>query len=160
MRYWSVIAFCCLLFVGACIKTNCDNTTCLNDGVCVQGNCACLAGYEGDDCGQWWSSKYAGSWQASDNYQKDDNKHEYSISIAAYNKDTIKVSNLLDSLSTVYCYRTGVRSFSIIGAASSDSSVVIKEGSANIDETSSIVTGLYSFTLNDSNITTYFTWKQ
>lgn len=146
--------------LGGCIKTGCDNTSCLNDGVCVQGNCACLAGYEGDDCGSLWADKYKGDWQAADNYPKDVNKHTYVVSVGVVGKDTFTLGNLMDSLSVIYCYRESTRTFNMIGAANADSSIVVKSGSGDIDATGSTVTGSYSFTLNDSSITTYFSWKK
>lgn len=149
-----------LLFLSACIKTNCEDTICLNGGVCVQSSCACLAGYEGEDCSKLWSDKYGGSWQAADNYQKDTAIHNYAITITTPNKDSFVIKNMLDSFSNVYCVREGKYTFNIISATSADSTLTISEGSGTYDESKGIVTGLYSFSLNDSNITTYFTWKK
>ncbi len=149
-----------LLFFSACIKTNCEDTTCLNEGVCVQGSCACLAGYEGGDCSKLWSDKYKGDWQVADNYQKDTSVHSYRITITTPNKDSIIIHNMLDSFSNIYCKRVGKYTFNVISATSADSSLTISEGSGTYDEGKGIVTGLYSFSLNDSSITTYFTWKK
>lgn len=160
MRLMTILGVFLAIALGGCIKTGCDTTTCLNDGVCVQGNCACLAGYEGDDCGSLWAEKFSTDWQAADNYPKDANKHNYIVSVTMLNKDTFKLNNLMDSLNVIYCYRKDTRTFSLTGIANSDSSIVLSSGEGSIDEANGNVTGSYSFTLNDSSITTYFSWQR
>lgn len=160
MRF-GVLYLSALLFLSACIKTNCEDTTCLNDGVCVQGNCACLAGYEGDDCSMLWSTKFEGAWQVADNYVRDAAVHSYAITITAPNKDSFVIDNMLDSFSnTIYCRRESKYAFNIMSVTSIDSTLKISEGSGTYDDVKGIVTGSYSFSFNDSNITTYFTWKK
>lgn len=156
----TIICLFSLSFFSGCIRSNCENTACLNEGVCVQGNCACLAGYEGADCSILWSDKYQGGWQAEDNYVKDTTVHSYSITITAPNKDTFIIENMLDSFSNIYCKRESKYVFNIISATSADSTLTISEGSGTYNEVKGIVTGSYSFSLNDSNITTYFTWEK
>lgn len=160
MRLMTVIGVFLAIALGGCIRTGCDNTTCLNEGVCVQGNCACLAGYEGDHCEDLWADKYSNVWQATDNYPKDVNKHNYTVSVTMISKDTFLLNDLMDSLGAIYCYRAGVRTFNMLGVANSDSSIVVKNGTGDINDAKNSVTGSYSFTLNDSSITTYFTWQR
>ena len=38
------------VFVACGGEDPCENITCLNDGVCDDGNCDCLLGFEGDTC--------------------------------------------------------------------------------------------------------------
>ncbi len=39
----------------------CQNTTCQNDGTCIDGDCECLPGFEGSQCEIWTSSKISGN---------------------------------------------------------------------------------------------------
>jgi hypothetical protein len=40
--------FSCGVFIGC--NDACDDTNCANGGVCLEGDCACPAGYSGDEC--------------------------------------------------------------------------------------------------------------
>lgn len=44
----------------------CENVVCLNGGVCDDGLCQCPLGYEGVKCETLWSTRYEGSFTASD----------------------------------------------------------------------------------------------
>lgn len=41
-----------LSFFNCKKKDSCEGITCLNDGICINGQCACPPGYSGDNCSQ------------------------------------------------------------------------------------------------------------
>ena len=162
MKYWSVF-ICLALFAmlsAGCIKSNCQDTVCANDGVCVQGNCSCVAGYEGEGCSILWTEKFVGNWQATDIYATDTAKHNYNLIISSIAKDTFLISGLADTLNNILCVRDTRFTFKVLATSIQDSTYVIKDGAAMMNVSANTVTGLYSFSLNDSVITTNFTWKQ
>jgi hypothetical protein len=50
----------------ACNKDKCKDVVCQNGGTCSDGNCNCLAGYEGDRCQTLSVTKFVKVWNASD----------------------------------------------------------------------------------------------
>jgi len=44
--------------VTACNTDPCKDTVCNNGGTCLEGNCTCPSGYEGDSCQTKWSTKF------------------------------------------------------------------------------------------------------
>lgn len=44
----------------------CKDIICKNDGVCEEGTCNCLPGFQGEHCEQRWQEKYEGVWAAQD----------------------------------------------------------------------------------------------
>lgn len=60
-----------LLLSPACDRNSCNNVVC-NDSpnsVCLDGQCACQQGYEGDFCDILSYEKYIGNYQVSENCQ-------------------------------------------------------------------------------------------
>jgi hypothetical protein len=51
---------------GTTLVRPCDNVICFNGGACLDGQCKCTQGFEGDKCTIKWSDKFVGSYQASD----------------------------------------------------------------------------------------------
>ena len=69
MRYTKLIPFLgfilCLCIFQSCGDNACDNVSCLNDGVCVEGTCDCPDGYTGSDCGTHCSENIFGIWSVT-----------------------------------------------------------------------------------------------
>ena len=50
-----LFGLCLIGILASCEKDDddpCDNVTCLNGGTCEDGNCDCLEGYTGNECGE------------------------------------------------------------------------------------------------------------
>lgn len=54
----AVSAFVLMMGFSACDP--CKDVTCLNGGVCDEGDCLCVGDYEGDDCGTHKIAKFLG----------------------------------------------------------------------------------------------------
>jgi hypothetical protein len=51
----------------SCDKKNCENVICsIPNSTCVDGNCYCIAGYEGDNCEILSYEKYIGSYNVTE----------------------------------------------------------------------------------------------
>lgn len=159
-KQWYILAslLIVVLSLSACIRDNCGNTVCQNEGVCVQGNCACVQGYEGDNCEKLWTDKFDGVWTASD--ETEGLLHGYDLTIVSSLKDTFLVLGLVDSVDTVYCVRKSRYVFDMLTKTLPDTTQKITSGSGTINETHTSVTGLYSFAYGDSVVATKFTWAK
>lgn len=62
----SIVAVVTVLFYNSCTSDPCKDVVCLNDGNCVDGTCACAAGYEGTDCSTLSADKFVGTWAGHD----------------------------------------------------------------------------------------------
>ncbi len=63
----STLALSTMLFFSSCTPDPCKDVTCLNNGTCNDGNCACVTGYEGTDCGTEMRAKFTGTYSISGN---------------------------------------------------------------------------------------------
>ncbi len=57
-----------LTALSSCDKKSCENVICsIPNSACVEGNCYCIAGYEGNNCEILSFEKYVGSYHVSEN---------------------------------------------------------------------------------------------
>jgi hypothetical protein len=162
-RHISITAiFTFIVFSGtylSCIKDTCSNTICNNGGVCVNGNCACPTGFEGEQCSDVWNAKFTGTWHAADVYFKDTAHRRYDIQITTDTlRDSFYINGFADTLNKILCLRTSYNNFSMINEQFVDSNLTIKSGNGTLDATGHKVTGVYSFKNRDTIITSSFTW--
>lgn len=151
-----------MLMVGfnSCVQDNCNGVLCYNDGVCVQGTCTCLSGYEGTQCERKWTEKFAGTWQASDTYFRDTVTNKYDLEILIGDAvDSFFLVGLTDTLDSIVCKRTGFYQFTF-GENIIDTNLTIKSGIGTISNNGQTVTGVYSFTFLDSSVNTNFKWQR
>lgn len=63
IKLLSVLAlFFTVVLFQSCETDPCENVTCLNDGICLDGTCDCPTGYSGADCGTHCSADIIGTW--------------------------------------------------------------------------------------------------
>lgn len=62
----SALALSTMLFFSSCTPDPCKDVTCLNNGTCNDGNCECVTGYEGTDCGTEVRAKFLGPYSVTD----------------------------------------------------------------------------------------------
>lgn len=144
----------------ACVKDKCAGIYCANGGVCVDAVCACARGYEGSSCEKKWLDKFTGTWQARDAYYKDTSYNMYTLQVSTVSSklDTFLITGFADSLS-VLCKRDSINRFSFIPDQKiKDTVYVIKTGYGRLDVAGGKVSGVYTFKLGDTLITTNFTW--
>lgn len=85
----------------ACHKDHCTNVKCLNKGVCDNGNCICLTGYEGPRCDTLSRNKFVGTFNGHDIcHPLTDTFHQYHIQfITVKNKPLeLTMKNLLNNV--------------------------------------------------------------
>ncbi|MEZ5017149.1 MAG: calcium-binding EGF-like domain-containing protein [Flavipsychrobacter sp.] len=156
---FAVLLLVAIIF-SSCIRDNCGGVSCQNEGVCVQGTCACLSGYEGDNCEKWWTDKFDGKWKVTD--VNGSLTQTYDLNIVSSLKDTFLIFGLVDSIDTdtVYCIRKSYYAFDILAKTMVDTTKKIESGSGTINKENNTVTGLYSFAFGDSVVATKFTWAR
>jgi hypothetical protein len=59
------LLICVIIFQSCGGDDPCENVTCLNDGVCIDGNCDCLEGFIGSDCGTPCREAIFGNWNVT-----------------------------------------------------------------------------------------------
>lgn len=163
-RYYnSLLAFFTLgLFICAgyssCIKNECVGVLCANNGVCVDGICACPFGYEGSNCGTEWYQKFAGSWTSSDKFINDTSGNIFSYDLQVQgSKDSFFISGFADTL-TVKCKLVALNTFTI-SSQRPDSFTTVTYGKASLDTNTMVVSGIYTIK-TDTTVTTRFSWKR
>lgn len=151
----------------SCIKDKCSGIVCQNGGICVDGACACIDGYEGTNCGSKWHSKFSGKWTATDKYNADTGTRIYPIEIAGTSPDSFRVYGL-SGRANVLCTKAANRKFTILPDQKTDTLLTVKSGNGTLNDDGS-VTGVYSFlqrtlindtTAKDTIITSKFTWTR
>jgi hypothetical protein len=148
------------LWVGysSCIKNKCVGVLCANNGVCVDGTCACPYGYEGATCNAEWYEKFSGSWHSSDKYINDTsgNIFLYDIQVQG-SKDSFFIAGFADTL-TIKCKLTSLNTFTI-SPQRADSFTTVTYGKASIDTATMTISGIYTIK-TDTTVTTRFSWKR
>ncbi len=66
IKLLSVLAlFLTVALFQSCEDDPCEDVTCLNDGICLDGTCDCSTGYSGADCGTHCSEELLGTWNVT-----------------------------------------------------------------------------------------------
>lgn len=145
---------------SSCIDNNCSGVVCNNEGVCVQGTCACLQGYEGDFCDSRWVEKFIGTWSADEYDKKGNYLRTYTVTTGpAIAPDTFYLIGQIPDVDSVLCTRAAFRTFAMAQRAINDSTN-FNGGQASLNASSGSVTGVYSFTQNDVETIINFTWAR
>lgn len=145
-----------LVLTEGCIEDNCTSVRCQNEGVCVQGVCSCLQGYEGDECDIQWYEKFQGAWTIAEIDRKGTVLKEYAIKvISAGSPDTLLLLNLGDEVDTVKCSRRAYHMFSIPEKDIVEGSR-LSGGEAEIYDDGKSLKGIYSTVKNDVTTTVSF----
>lgn len=80
----------------SCETDPCNDVTCNNGGLCVDGDCVCATGYEGTDCSTLVRAKYLGSKNVNETCSQ--STDSYAVTISAGATDTeVTISNLYDA---------------------------------------------------------------
>ena len=75
------------LLAAACEQNPCKNVTCNHDGLCIDGTCSCVLGYEGSTCDEETRAKYAGNYKGV--YTEDG--IDYPESVIAINPESVLI---------------------------------------------------------------------
>jgi hypothetical protein len=132
----------------ACIKDHCGSNLCANSGLCVDGNCACVTGYEGAHCDTIWSAKFSGTWKVAETTQDSDGVYNanYILTVQqssiAQNFLMYHVENAYDS---IYCVLSSINTFNIPGQSNADSTFYVQGGNGTLDLVNGTVSVNYSF---------------
>ena len=83
-----------ILLGASCTEDPCDNTICQNDGVCIEGDCDCLPGFEGDQCELLTSEKITGNFTVTSNCMGGSTEtNEWAVSRSASAFNEVLISN-------------------------------------------------------------------
>jgi len=147
----------------ACIKDNCTSSLCANGGICVNGACACVTGYEGAHCDTLWSQKFSGAWKVAEATQDANGVTEsgYTITVGPSTTGNVfLISRLENSQDSIYCTLNDNISFLVPIQSNADSTFYIQSGEGALDTTTGIVTMNYSYLQNGVSRTSTLTWTR
>lgn len=147
-------------FLGvACVQDNCNAVKCLNEGVCVNGKCACAYGYEGEFCEEQWYRKFEGKWLVSEKARTTGVVRQYTVN-AYYSRavDSFLVVGFPSETDTVVCKRKAHKIFYIVSKRLSPEDSLIG-GEARLNDDAS-VTGLYSLYADTVETNVNITWTR
>ncbi len=82
--FFTILVFSSITYT-ACHKDKCVNVTCLNKGVCDNGRCSCVTGYEGERCEELSRTKFIATFNGYDlcNINNLNQYHQYPILFTA-----------------------------------------------------------------------------
>jgi hypothetical protein len=106
----------------ACHKDKCVDVQCLNKGVCDNGNCICLTGYEGPKCDTLSRNKFIFTFNGGDKCGTTHVYSQYPLKFTTIKNKPLemKLKNLLnDANDSAVCTMQATDSFSFSGANSS-----------------------------------------
>lgn len=116
-----LITFCAVPYM-ACHKDKCVDVQCLNKGVCDNGNCVCLTGYEGPRCDTLSRNKFIFTFNGGDKCGTTHVYNQYPLKFTTiFGKPLeMRLNNLLgDVADSAVCTMQATDSFSFQGANSS-----------------------------------------
>lgn len=154
-----VAALLVIVFTG-CIDDKCTAILCKNEGVCVDGSCACAYAYEGDSCEKQWYEKFAGKWTAVEKDKAGVIQSQYEVNaIYGLSADSFFILGFADIPDTVICTRKAYNTFTLLPRkrAGGDS---LQGGEAIFYDETNKVTGLYSFANAGVTTNVSFTWSR
>ncbi len=164
MRFLKVICVVLsVLFFPSCIQDRCSSTVCSNGGVCVDGNCSCLNGYEGAHCEKVWNERFLGNWNSVDVIKGDESGYrlKYTISISPNGRaDQFVINNLANGINGVLCRRKSHYEFVIAEEQRPDSVITIKSGNGVLDSFGQKVTATYTMQIGNTTGTYNLTWTR
>jgi hypothetical protein len=144
----NIILLLIIMSLVSCQPDKCSDTVCLNEGVCVQGKCSCLNGYEGPNCAERWNERFVGSWLQTDKFIGDTSDlvlQNHITVLAAERPDEFLVLNFMGGFDSIYCKRKSYNELVFLTRYSSDSVFVLSTGTATYNPADSIVTGQFTF---------------
>ena len=141
---------------------HCKDTVCANGGLCVDGMCSCLNGYEGDDCSEIWNGRFLDEWTALDKVQgRADTSLPYSLSLIANGRpDQFLVLGLRGNIDSVLCRRQSYFGFTILENQVIDSVSTIRSGSGVLDTSGALIAASYTIAWGDSLQTYQVSWAR
>ncbi len=162
------IVYACLLFWSllypSCVKDNCGDVVCDNDGLCVDGYCACLTGYEGAQCETRWHEKFAGAWYNEELIADSANEtvsRSYRLVIRAEDSAGIFFADSLAGFAVpVICEISGRYRFNFRVQSYHDSSFYIEGGQGLLDTLTGQVTGGYTYRLHNQRYSSEMKWTR
>lgn len=141
-----------------CITDKCGSVLCRNEGVCVEGTCACAYGFEGELCENKWYDKFNYTWTAVE-IVKTDTIRKYPLNILPGNSpDTFYILGMAQSIDTVLCTRKSYRVFTMHERLLPDSTKM-QGGEGEFIPGTGNVTGMYSFNKQDVITPVGFSWS-
>ena len=157
--YLAFLSFCFLF--ASCMPDHCKDTVCDYGGVCIDGHCSCLNGYEGAKCDELWNARFLGNWNSKDKVVGGELTTEYEISLVS-NGDPSQflLMNLGNGVDSVLCRRKGYYEFAMLEGQNPDSNTMIASGSGVIDTTGKTVTAKYTIQTEDTTLSYNMTWTK
>ncbi len=159
MCYRFIFTILLALAIAGCISDKCGSVNCLNEGVCVRGECTCPFAWEGEFCQSKWNDKFNGQWVSLETAGADTLRNYPLNVVAGSSPDSFYILHLAESVDTVFCTRKAYKTFTMHERILPDSSK-IQGGEGVYNELNGKVTGVYSFHKQDVVTTISFTWSK
>lgn len=159
-RYTLMLILPAIMFFAGCIQDECTTVKCWNNGVCVNGTCACPYGYEGDFCEDRWYEKFTGAWQVNESDRAGILQQQYTIANVTFrNTDSFMVTGFRNNNDTIVCVRKAFETLTMLAKKFPNGDSLIS-GEAILQDQGSKVTGLYSLYKDSVAIGVSFTWTK
>lgn len=147
-----------VLLVSGCISDKCGSILCYNEGVCVQGTCACAYAFEGELCSEKWHDKFNKEWRSAEVVKTDTVRNYPLIITPTASPDSFYIFGLAQSVDTILCTRKSFTVFTMHERTLPDSTKM-QGGEGVYDFAKDNVTGMYSFSKQDVVTQVRFTWS-
>ena len=148
-----------VISLTSCLQDKCGHLKCEN-GICVDGQCVCQFGFEGEFCDEPWYEKFLGTWNVEETKTNDTTNSIFQIDVQFSRVvDTVKISGFAKTWGDIYCVRENSTAFKML-ETEIDSTTKLVSGEGSIDNTYSKVTGVYSFTKDGQDTVVNFTWNK
>lgn len=148
----------------SCVKDSCRDVVCYNEGLCVDGRCACLSGYEGAYCEIRWHEKFAGTWDSEElvaDSANDITFRSYRFTIKTEDSAGLFIADgLAEFPAGVICEISGRYRFKFRTQSYQDSSFYIEGGEGWLDTLTGQVTGGYTYRLDDRRYSSEMKWTR
>ncbi len=145
----------------SCSSDDCDDITCLNEGICNGGICDCIAGYGGTTCETKYADQFVGSWDCTDIAGTDSFDYTATIAVSTSEPTIINITNFggFSDVLSVTQNTTTTENFYLTGPVT-QSGVAISNVDGNISSDGNQIEVTYTSADGTTTVSNAGTWTR